>query len=172
MAKPKRRMGRYIRGVIDEDLDLGTLAAQTLVGDTWDESANQRMLISSIVANYSLDGLVAGQGPIIFGVAHSDYTDAEIEVVIEAVGSWDEGNKVSQEQAKRLVRQIGQFVGELDTGTDDIQFNDGKPVKTKLNWILNTGDTLKMWAYNVSTAALTTSAPVMRANGHANLWPR
>ncbi len=165
-------MGKYIRGTISEDLDLGTLAAKTLVSDTWDEAVLERTLISSIVSTWNLDGLVAGQGPIIFGVAHSDYTDAEIEVVIEAVGSWDEGNKVAQEQAKRLVRRIGQFVGTQGTGTDDVQFNDGKPVKTKLNWILNTGDTLKMWAYNTSSAALTTSAPSMRADGHANLWPR
>ncbi len=173
MAKRGRKgrsMQGYLKGNVDEELNLGTLASKTLVADTWDESPEEKTLISSIVATWSLDGIVSGQGPLIFGVAHSDYSDAEIEAVIENQASWDQGSKVEQEIAKRLVRQIGQFVNETGSGTNDVQFNDGKPVKTKLNWRLNTGDTLKMWAYNVSGAALSTSAPVMKCNGHANLW--
>ncbi len=165
-----RSMKKYLKGNIDENLDLGTLASQTLVGGTFDEAPEQDVLVTSIVATHSLDNMVAGQGPILFGVAHSDYSDAEIEAVIESTGSWDQGSKVEQEVAKRLVRKIGQFVGEQGTGTNDVQFNDGKPVKTKLNWRLNTSDTLKQWCYNVSAAALTTSAPVYRMNGHANLF--
>ncbi len=168
----RSNMGSYVKGNIHEDKALGTLAASTLIGENFDEVVNEKMLISSIVASWSLDGMVAGQGPIVFGVAHSDYTDPEIEQVIENAGSWDTGNKISQEQGKRLVRQIGEFVSEFDTGTDDIRFNNGKPVKTKLNWLLDTGDTLKMWAYNRSAAALTTADPVMTATGHANLWRR
>ncbi len=174
MAKHKgrRRMGKYIRGSVDEDLDLGTLAAKTLLAGAFDEIVGQRMLVSSVVATWTLDGILAGQGPLLFGIAHSDYSSPEIEEVIENTGSWDEGNKVAQEIAKRQVRIIGTMVNQLDTGTDDVQWNDGRPVKTKLNWILNTGDTLDLWAYNLSTAALTTSAPILRASGHINLWPR
>ncbi len=78
--------------------------------------------------------------------------------------------------AKRLVRQIGTFTGAqagLTAGSSDgadVTVNDGKPVKTKLNWRLNTGDTLKMWAFNLSTSALADLDPQMRASGHANLW--
>ncbi len=173
-AKRRRSMRRrrYLKANVDENLLLGTLNTKVLISDTWDGTVTERALISSIVCTWSLDGIVAGQGPIVFGVAHSDYSDAEIEAVIEASGSWDEGDLVSQEILRRKVRMIGQFVSELDTGTDDIQFNDGKPVKTKLNWILTTGDTLKMWAYNVSSANLSTADPAMRATGHANLWPQ
>ncbi len=163
-------MKGYLKGNIDESLDLGTLATKTLVADTFDESPEETTLISSIVAIWSLDNLTAGQGPIIFGVAHSDYSDAEIEAVIENQASWDQGSKVEQEIAKRLVRQIGQFVRTEGSGASDVQFNDGKPMKTKLNWRLNTGDTLKMWAYNISDSNLSSTAPAMRANGHANLW--
>ncbi len=165
-------MGSYIRGNIDENLDLGTLAAKTLVANTWDESVTEKSLVSSIVVTWSLDGLVAGQGPLLFGVAHSDYTDAEIEEVIENASSWNRGDKIAQERAKRLVRIIGDFVGTLDSGTVDVQYNDGKPMKTKLNWSLQTGATLKMWVFNVSDAALTTAAPDLRANGHANIWQK
>ncbi len=172
MAHTKSRgNGKYLKGNIDESTQLGTLAARTLISEDV-EAVTNRVLVSSIVCNWSLDGIVAGQGPIIFGVAHSDYTDAQIEAVLENTGSWSEGDLTSKEIADRKVRQIGQFVGTLDTGTDDIQFNDGKPVKTKLNWILNEGNSLTVWAWNASGSALSTADPAMICKGHANLWVR
>ncbi len=162
-------MKRYLRGNIEEELNLGTLAVRSLVADTWDESPEEKTLISSIECTWALDGLTAPQGPIAFGIAHSDYSDAEIEAVLENAGSWDAGSKVEQEVAKRLVRQIGVFVGDSDA-TGDAKFNDGKPMKTKLNWQLVTGDTLKMWGYNIGATALATTTPVIKCNGHANLW--
>ncbi len=169
-ARGKRRsMQGYLKGNVEEQLSLGTLAAKTLVSDTWDESPEEKTLISSIVVTWSISGLTAGQGPLQFGVAHGDYSDAEIEAVLENVASWDQGSKVEQEVAKRLVRQIGQMVSAA--GADqDVGFNDGKPLKTKLNWRLNSGDTLKMWVYNSSDGALSTTVPVLHCNGHANLW--
>ncbi len=163
-----RSMKGYLKGNVDESLSLGTLASKTLVGDTWDESPEEETRISSIVCTWSLSNLTSGQGPIVFGVAHSDYSDAEIEAVIENLASWDQGSKVEQEIAKRLVRKIGVFAGQ--SGTANVTFNDGKPMKTKLNWRVNTGDTLKMWAYNESDSALATTVPVMHCQGHANLW--
>ncbi len=169
-GRKRRSMSNYLKGNVDENLDLGTLNSKALVADTFDENGEETLLISSLVATWTLDNLVAGQGPILFGIAHSDYSDGEIEAVIENAASWQAGSKVEQEVAKRLVRVIGTFVGKQGTGTNDVSFNEGRPVKTKLNWRLDTGDTLKMWAYNISGAALSTTAPVMRANGHANLW--
>ncbi len=167
-------MGRYIRGSIDEDLQLGTLASKTVASGLWDETVNERTLISSIVCSWSLDGITSPQGPIMFGVAHGDYTAAEIEQVIENTGSWNEGDKVNQEISKRQVRMIGILEqGGGGSGViEDYGFNVGKPMKTKLNWILNQGQTIRMWAYNLSGSALSATDPAMRANGHANLWPR
>ncbi len=163
-------MRNYLKGNIDEQLSLGTLAADTLVGDTFDESPEQDTLITSIECLWMLENLTPGQGPLIFGVAHSDYADSEIEEVIENQASWDQGSKVEQEIAKRLVRQIGAFVSVGASADDDVYFNDGKPVKTKLNWRLNTGDTLKMWVYNTGSSALATTVPLVNCNGHANLF--
>ncbi len=168
--KSRRSMRGYLKGQVNETLQLGTLAADTLISDTFDETPTEESVISSIVATWSLNGLVAGQGPILFGVAHSDYSDAEIEAVLENAGSWDQGDKVNQEIARRLVRIIGTMVGKQGTGTNDVQWNEGRPVKTKLNWKIQTGQTLKMWAYNISGAALTTADPGLRALGHVNLW--
>ncbi len=165
-------MGRYIRGSIDENLSLGTLASKTLVGDSWDESVEERSLVTSIVVTWALDLLTSSQGPILFGVAHSAYTDAQIEEVIENTGSWAEGSLIQQEIAKRKIRIIGTFVNLVASGTSDVGFNDGKPLKTKLNWILTSDQRIRMWAYNTSGAALSTTVPVMLASGHANIFPR
>ena len=162
-----RSMGRYIKGRVDEELSLSTLATKTLTATTFDETVNERSLVSSIVATWSVRDATAGEGPILVGVAHGDYSNAEIEEVIENLGSWDEGDKVSQERAKRLVRQIG----TLTLVSGDAVLNDGKAVKTKLNWVLNQGVTLKIWAYNLGLGSLTTGG-VVQAEGHANLWPR
>ncbi len=162
--------GSYLKGNVNESLALSNLAQGALVADTWDETVNERTLVSSIVCTWSLDELVLAQGPIEFGVAHSDYTAAEILEVISNAGSWDSGDKISQERAKRLVRKIGVFVSEGDAGVSDVRFNDGVPVKTKLNWILATGDTLKMWGLNKG-GILTTGAEI-KAEGHANLWQK
>ncbi len=166
----RRAMGRFIPGNIEENLSLGTLASGALVSDLWDESVNETTRISSIVVAWSMDLLTPGQGPFRFGVAHSDYTDAEIQEVIDNSGSWDTGNKISQEIGKRLVRTIGTMVGEGSVAAGDVRFNDGKPLKTKLNWILNSGDTLRMWVQNRSASAISTSVPVLKADGQANLW--
>ncbi len=165
-------MAGYIKGNINEVLPLGTLAANTVVGANFDESPQGgRTVISSIEATYSLDLITLGQGPIAFGVAHSDYTDVEIQEVFDATGSWNTGAKKEQEIAKRLVRQIGVFVSKGSAGSD-VEFNDGKPMKTKLNWSFNKDETLKLWAFNTSAAALSTTAPVVRMDGHANLWEK
>ncbi len=170
--KPRRRKprGRYIKGNVDENLSLGTLASGVLVSDTWDETVGERTLISSIDVSWSMDLLTAPQGPFVFGVAHSDYSDAEIQEVLDESGSWNEGNLVSREHGKRLVRKIGVMSSEQLAGTVDVLFMDGKKIKTKLNWILTTGDTLKMWILNRSATAVATTVPVLKADGHANLW--
>ncbi len=171
MAKRPSRMSRYVRGNIDESLALSTLAAKTLVGAAFDESVREQARITSIEAVYGLIDWTAGagDGPIIVGVAHSDYSDGEIEAVIEATGSWDIGDKVAQEVANRLVRIIGSF--RSDTASTFAQFvmNDGRPVKTKLNWKFATGNSLKVFAYNAGTSALATGA-VVSLNGHANIF--
>ncbi len=164
------RMARYLKGNVDESFNLSTLASATLISNTWDEVVVERTRCSSIVVSWSLDQITSPQGPILFGVAHSDYSDAEIEEVIENAGSSNEGDLVSQEIAKRKIRIIGEFVSTELAGLTDVKFNLGRPVKTKLNWVLTTGDTLKMWAYNISASALATTDPAMRAHGHANLW--
>ncbi len=158
---------------MDEVLSLGTLAGSTLVGTGMAGSVQERTWISSIRAAWSLNDFTPAvdAGPIMVGVAHNDYSDAEIEAWIENAGSWDEGDLVSQEVAKRKIRMVGVFdAAALAEG--EAVLNDGKPITTKCGWILNQADTLKMWAYNMGAQALATTTPSLRAQGHANLWPK
>ncbi len=173
-SRRRRRMGRYIRGNVDEELALTALASKDVVGAVFDEVVNERTFVSSIVANWSMENfsVLAGRGPIIVGVSHSDYSDAEIEEWIENTGQWNEGDLVaSREIGKRLIRQVGTFPSPA-AALGIVNMNDGRPVKTKLNWILLQGQTLRIWAYNSGTVAVGATVPSVTCNGHVNLWPR
>ncbi|MFQ0997901.1 hypothetical protein [Gilliamella sp. CG33] len=174
-ARPRRRrrMGRYIRGNIDLDLSLGTLASKTAVLDAT-EVVTEKALVSSIVATYSLSNMTAAAdvGPIEVGVAHSDYSLAEIEGYLERTVSWSEGDLISKEISSRKVRRVGVFDFPSPSGSGSYSLNDGKAIKTKLNWILTTGQGLNFWYYNQGTQALATTDPNGNIVGHANIWPR
>lgn len=168
-------MGKYIRGLVNEELALGTLAATTIITAPFDDAVNERALISSIVASYSITDLSPGTGigPIMVGVAHSDYTAAEIEAFLENATTWEETDQIGQEISKRKVRIVGILgQGGSASSTDVASLNDGKPIKTKLNWILTVGQTLQLWAYNLGSAAVATTDPLVSCVGHANIFPR
>ncbi len=171
--RSKRSMGKYIRGTIDESTSFAALAAKDVATADFDQVVVDRMLISSVKATYSLRDFTpaVNSGPILVGIAHSDYTDAEIEEFLETTDSWDEGNKVEQEVAGRLIRRIGIFQSPA-LATESVTLNDGKPIRTKLNWILNQGQTLQLWVYNMGSAAVATTTPVVDVAGQANLWAR
>lgn len=169
----RRRFRKYLRGNVDEDVSLTTLGAKTLAASAFDETVQERTLVSSIRATYTLDSYTksAGDGPIMVGIAHSDYSTAEIEEFIETTGSWDEGDLVQQEVSKRKIKILGVFSIPVDE-TEIGLLGNGSPITTKLNWILNQGKTLQLWGYNMGSSALATSVPIVRAQGHCNLWPR
>jgi len=167
-------MGRYIRGDIDDEMLLGTLNSKVVVSAALDQTVNERTLATSMVAIHAMINFTAGaaDGPILVGIAHSDYSSAEIEAWIENQGSWDEGNLIGQEVGNRKIRKIGIFEVVDLAITGATVLNDGKPIKTKLNWILNQGTTLRQWAYNLGTSALDTTDPTYHLQGHVNLFPK
>ncbi len=171
--RSRRQMGKYLRGTVDEDLALGTLAAKDLIKVNMDETVNERTLVSSVVAAWGMRDFTpaVNVGPVLVGLAHSDYTDSEIEEWIESTSSWNEGDLVAQEVSARKIRVVGKF--EIHAlATEAVVLNDGRQIKTKLNWILLQGQTLSVWAYNVGSAAIATTDPTISVNGHANLWPK
>ncbi len=101
---------------------------------------------------------------MLIGVAHSDYTDAEIEQCVEALGAWTSADKIAEEQSKRLVRILGTLNGnEVAEG-----LWDGRQRKFKLNWRLADGQALNFWAYNSDPAALSGNTS-LNVDGHANI---
>ncbi len=166
-------MGRYMKGTVDEELALGTLNAKVVVSAGFDQSVEERTLVSSLKATYAVKNVTpsATAGPILVGIAHGDYSAAEIEAWIENTGSWSEGNLTAQEIDNRKIRKIGIFEDSGDVNIASV-LNDGKPITTKLNWILTTGQSLQAWAYNLGTGAFATTDPSVDIQGHVNLWPK
>ncbi len=166
-------MGRYIKGAVDEEMALGTLGSKDLIATGFDQTVEERTLVSSLVATWSVKNVTPAPnaGPILVGIAHSDYSAAEIEAWLESIGSWSEGDLVSQELNSRKIRKIGIFENSGSVNDASV-LNDGRAIKTKLNWILTTGQNLQAWAYNLGTASFATTDPSVDIQGHANLWPR
>ncbi len=169
----RRRMGRYIRGAVDESMLLGTLGAKTLTIAVFGDTVSERTLITSIVARYSLTEFTksTGDGPILVGISHSDYSSTEVEEWIESTGSWKEADLVQREIGSRKIRMVGVFDNPVDEAAVSV-LNDGKMIKTKLNWILTQGQSLDLWAYNMGTSPLATTSPRVQVMGHVNLFPK
>ncbi len=147
-----------------------TLAAKTLVSQS-SETVVDTARISSVKCGYGITGFTPadGVGPFLFGVAHSDYTNGEIEAYIEQSGSWDLGDKQSQEVRSRRVKILG-VIGQNASGVQNMVFNDGRQNKAKLNWIMSEGDGLDFWVYNMGDAAVATTVPQFVAFGNASIW--
>ncbi len=120
----------------------------------------------SLKASYTLTEVTSGDDGQAFGIAHGDYTAAEIEECLETQAAIDAGDKVAQEQASRLVRQIGVMVFNGASSS----FNDGKPVKVKLNWDMGIGEALVVWVRN-STGTIYTAGSFIQVNGEIWVTP-
>ncbi len=166
----RTNFSKYIPGNIQLDVVLTTLAAATGVlaaTDTVDDTTR----VSSVKAMYSLEDFTdgAGIGPIILAVAHSDYSLAEVEEFLELTTGWSQANLVSREISARRIRKIGVFES-APSGTAVATLNDGKPIKTKLNWLLSEGQGLNFVGYNSGSNAVATTVPRIHVDGKANLW--
>ncbi len=142
---------------ISESLPLLTLANLDVLGEVLPDTVDKPTFILSIDATWSLNGLTGGEGPILVGWAHADYSDAEVEEWIENQGAWGTSDLVQQEVAKRKIRTAGEFSG---VAGDEV-LNDGKFIRTRMKFMLNAGQTMRFWAYNRSGAALTTGASLL-----------
>jgi len=164
-------MKNYLKGRVNETLALSTLSGGSLISGIFDDLPTERTLIGSVVATWSMQDFTLGldDGPIMVGLAHSDYTDTEIAEVINSTGSWDSGDLISKERANRKIRTIGVFDNE-ETSGEAVTLNDGKPIHTKLNWVVNGGQGLRLWAFNLGGSDLATTSPKVRCDGHANIW--
>ncbi len=163
MAKKSSRRFNLRKVRIAASTAIGALAASAVISGAMTAASANKYRVTSVKASYSISDLGAGIDDVQqFGIAHSDYTAAEIEECIEATGSVDIGDKIAQERANRLVREIGTMESGSSPPTGGaLSFNDGRPVKTKLNWVIGIGDTLVLYVRNGSGTVYTTGSNIV-----------
>ncbi len=137
-------------------LALSTLAASDLISGALTNVSDNEYRAISLKMTWAIRGLTAGEGPITVGVAHGDYTAAEIEEWFESTTTMTRADQIGRERGNRKCRQIGTFPGL----SSNESLNDGKPLHTRLNWAIPDGIALNMWAFNSGSGTLTTGAVV------------
>ncbi len=169
---PKKRRFNLRKVKIESSLAVGALAASDVTSSALTATSANKYRVTSVKCSYMIADLPAlADGGYQFGIAHSSYTAAQIEEAIEATGAIDIGNLVSQEQANRRVREIGTIGGSQGTAVGgEILYNEGRPVKTKLNWNIGIGDTLVMYVRNGSSVIYTTGA-LLKSKGEMWVTP-
>ncbi len=151
---------------IDSQIAIGALAASKVKSTALGSVLDQEVWAISMDTNSTLTNIVLDEGPILFGVCHSDYSDVEIEEWLEEASSWIKSNKIGQERSRRKCRLIGSLMYDAIHS----QFNGGRNSRTKLGWALEDGMTLKFWVYNQSDSTLTTGG-TLNTTGKAFLRP-
>ncbi len=169
LAKHGKRRGRALFVPrIDITVGLGAILTSKLEVGLISTLLDQECWAISMKIQASITALTAGEGPIMFGVAHSDYSAAEIEEWIEEASSWISSNLIGQERARRKCRIIGTFMVGNDATI--LEFNEGRPTHVKLGWKIEDGQSLGFWAYNQDANTLTTGA-LMHITGPVYLRP-
>ncbi len=139
----------------------GALAAGDVISEDISATVDADTVFISAEIGWSTFGFTPGQGAITVGLAHGNYTSAEIEECLEQLASWDLGDLVAQEQRRRMVRVIGSFP---NTAADEV-LNDGLLTKTKLGWMVAIGETLQPFIWNSSGQTLTTGGSIVLTGG-------
>ncbi len=165
-GKNRRFTMRKVR--INSSFLVGNLSSLDVGAGTITAAVADRLRVISANLSYSWSDIGAAvDDALTFGLAHSDYSAAEIEECLESNSSIDLGDKIAQEQANRLVRIVGTITNESGAAGGGAKFNGGAPVKTKLNWKLAAGDQLGIWVRNASGTVYTTGSAIVAAG---DLW--
>ncbi len=145
---------RFAAVRVNDTFLLGALASLDMTIATLLTMGNEAWMVSADLT-WGWNANVAGEGPVQVGLAHGDYTSAEVEEWIESTGSADPGDKISQEQSRRSCRDAGLLAGIVN-----FTMNDGRPKRTKLNMRIEDGKALSVFGYNAGSGTLTTGSAV------------
>ncbi len=140
---------------VHENLALGALVDNVVIAADSDAFTNRFFLISADL-EWAMRDHTGGEGPLKVGIAHGDYTVTEIQENLALTGMEDDGDKIAQEQGRRLVRSSGQFSGL----SSDEALNDGMAIRTTAKFVIQDGQTVKFYTWNRSGATLTTGTAI------------
>ncbi len=156
-SKPQRRRRTPVKALkIDHQVGVGALASSAIASTVLGTTVDDRIFMLSMKNQIALRDNTPGDGPLYLIAAHSDYTDAEILEWWNSQGSWDAGDKVANEQARRKCRLVGMFAGELANEL----LKDGQAAKTTLKFMVEDGETLNFAVINEGGATRTTGGIV------------
>ncbi len=163
MAKShkKRRSGTFRPVRFKFDIPLSTLGSGVMLVGAIGIGTGQEHFALSADCSWTISDLTIGQGPIAVGLAHSDYTVAELDEWYEATATLT-GDKIEQEEGRRLVRDVGIFAPENALNG---RLNDGNPKRTKLMMRVEDTKTINVWARNMGASPLSTTNPNVRGFG-------
>lgn len=165
MAKKRRSRKPVIPLRIDHQVavlaPISGAITLTILADT----AINRLFLLSIKAVYALRDNTPGDGPLYLGVAHSDYSATEVLEWYNAQGNWDQGDLIVKEQARRRIRRVGIFNGNLANEN----LNNGVEISTKLGFIVEEGDSLSYFTVNEGGATRSTGGV---AEMHGTCWAK
>lgn len=152
----KRSKGRIAAVRAHGEMSLGTLGDNTTVSANMfaDAVEGSDIYLVSGDLNIGIQGSTSGELPILFGVAHDDYTDLEITECLQA-DQLDFSDKIQMEKARRTVREWGQLA-ETESASGHI--SAGNMVRYKFRFRSEQGHNVKIWAHNFSGGTLTTGA--------------
>ncbi len=161
MARHNRRKG-FVSIPFEGTFAIGALANKAVaIGDLFGGNLTEDFYAISCDIDAEIVGLTAGEGnPSVLGLAHSDYSVAEIaeNLVVKLLGP---GNKIEQEQQRRLVRKAGTFHGDqLNTAIEMPMSGKTGPgeQRVRLKFVIQNGKTLDVFVFNKSGAVYTTGA--------------
>ncbi len=156
--KPKTRRRRRFnlrRVRVSPQIILSTLGSVTAITSNVTGSADGQYRAVTLDCSWAQNLLTAGEGPVTVGYAHSDYSVTEIKEAIEIAAGISVGDKIAQEKANRLVRIVGTFESDAQS-----VLNDGRRIKTRLNWLIPIGKSVNIFAYNEFASALATGCVI------------
>ncbi len=163
LAKRRRSRSRgFVAIPFSGSFVLSTLGSDAVViGDLFGGNLTEDFYAISMDIDAEILNITAGEGnPSMLGIAHSDYTAAEIAENLN-VTLLGPGTKIEQERSRRLVRKGATFHGnELNTHTSmkaSGKFGPG-PQRMKIKFVIQNGKTLDVFVYNKSGAVYTTGA--------------
>ncbi len=153
----RRRNSNFFAYPLNTTHPLGTLAAGVITSAAMTAFGTTRVRVISADLTWAIAGSTAQEGPLRVGLTSSNLSNTEIGEALDAAPT-SKADIIAIERSKRPVRSVGQY--EIQSTTEVL--NDGKPIRTKLQFGLDEGIELNLWVRNVSGIAnLTTGAAVI-----------